>query len=80
MEAPWKTKRRNRCFKALIIIGRLDCKQENFSSLDSSILSTSSEPDPDSVISSYMRVAPEQRYFVPEDLEDCLKLPAEVTR
>lgn len=27
-----------------------------------------------------MRVAPEQRYFVPDDLEDCLKLPTEVTR
>lgn len=51
-----------------------------FSSLDSSRLSTASEPDPDSVISSYMRIAPEQRYFQPDDMEDCLKLPAEVTR
>ena len=51
-----------------------------FSSLDSSRLSTASEPDPDSVISSYMRVAPEQRYFQTEDMEECLKLPAEVTR
>ena len=27
-----------------------------------------------------MRLAPEQRYFVPDELEDCLKLPTEVTR
>ena len=32
------------------------------------------------MISSYMRLAPEQRYFVPDELEDCLKLPTEVTR
>ena len=49
-------------------------------SLDSSLLSTSSDLDPDSVISSLMRVPPEQRYFYLEELGDCLKLPAEVAR
>ena len=77
LEAPWKTKRRNRCYKTDYY---WKVSEKNFSSLDSSRLSTSSEPDTDSVISSYMRLAPEQRHFDPEDLEDCLKLPAEVTR
>ena len=70
LEPPWKAKRRQ----------HLDSTTKLFSSLDSSLLSTSSDPDPDSVISSLMRDPPEQRCFYLEELGDCLKLPAEVAR
>ena len=33
VEAPWKTKRRNRCYKALIITGRFQTEEFQFSGL-----------------------------------------------
>lgn len=65
IEPPWVT-------------NRVQSRPRSKCSLDASLFPEDNEPQ--SVISQYMKIDPEQRYFYVDELEDCLKLSADVKR
>ena len=53
-------------------------RRKRHASMDSS--TTSPDSDPASVLSQYLKIHPDQRYFYQDEMDDCLKLPRDVVR